>query len=136
MVTSNNFGKKSEILRIYHWCLLDLQVLQQQKKCPFSEGTVLATNPAVSFSRSCPYINCLKLLQEFFRESDNLIEYSVRQGILETFRKLRYTVKICEGIFWRFGSTVALWVYIKPKTFFPKIFFSSVCRGKMVESAR
>ena len=107
-----------------------------KKKCPCSEGTVLATNPAVSFSRSYPYINCLKSLQEFFRESDNLIEYSVRQGILAHFPKLRYTVKTCEGIFSRFGSMVALWVYIKPKTFFPEIFFSSVCRGKMAESAR
>ena len=52
------------------------------------------------------------------------------------FRKLWYTVKTCEGIFSRFGSMVALWVYIKPKTFFPEIFFSSVCRGKMAESAR
>ena len=56
-----------------------------RKKWPCSEGPVSATNPAVSFSRSCPYINCLKLLQEFFRESDNLIECSVSRGILAHF---------------------------------------------------
>ena len=37
--------------------------------------------------------------------------------IFRTFRKLSCSLKVCEGIFPRFGTMVALWVYIKPHKF-------------------
>ena len=52
------------------------------------------------------------------------------------FRNLWSAVKTREGIFSRFCTMVALWVYIKPCIFFLEIWYSFVCRAKMVASAR
>ena len=46
------------------------------------------------------------------------------------FRKLWSTVKVCEGIFPRFGSMIALRVYIMQKTVFPKSFLVQSVEGK------
>jgi len=63
------------------------------------------------------------------------LQYTVCRGILTHFPQTLVCCKSMWKIFSRIGSKIALWVIIEPETFFPEIFFSSVCREKMMESA-